>query len=370
MKNFSSTIDLLLLTRIVIVVLSPDRMIGQNVPVTVENDNTKFELAKSLTKEADELSSKGDNDSLKMAEEKYLGTLNICHRLGDGACVRYAQFRIGRIAKDLHDFEKAGQFFEQALDLKNEPLDRLDVATIRSNLAKIYVALGIHNKADEHFQITVSLLNPTESWEFLGFAFTDLAELGSKQSNIEQSIKYFTEALEAFRRAKYLVGQVVTLSKIGDLHLAKSRYDRARAAYEEASNITKSDRDAELWIQNKLCSVEKIQGNSSAAIRCYSAVAAKARIANDQSPLRLALHEIGVLHRTLGQYPVFRVCGTRCAAGRWRRRSRSVDSPGASPYRLNSLARSFSNPPQRRSPRRTPDDPSGQQRGRSSSPPP
>lgn len=275
---------------------------GQDAPVTGEYNPAEFEMARSLTKQADELSSKEDHDSLRKAEEKYLGALNICHKLGDGACVRYAQFRIGRIAMDLLEFEKAGQFFEQALDLKNGSLDRLNEATIRSNLGKIYVALGIDDKAEEHFQNTVTILKATETWEFLGFAFANLAELRRKQSRIEQSLQYYSQALDAFRKAKYLDGEVITLIDIGDLYLATSRHANAKAAYEEASGLAKASKRSELWIQNKICLVENSQGNSSSAIECYAAIATKARVADDQSSLWLALQEIGALYRKLGQY--------------------------------------------------------------------
>ena len=160
----------------------------------------------------------------------------------DSSSVEYARTlnNLGVVSANENDFEKANQYYCQALTIRRDTLGvhNKDYALSLHNIGRLRTCQGKHEEAKEYLfkALTIRREILGEEHPETAASYFGLGELYSSQANISKAIKYQTRALALRLKALGAVNPEVASSyfalgsyeeKLGNTEKARSHYTKA-----------------------------------------------------------------------------------------------------------------------------------------------
>ncbi|MBN7810886.1 CHAT domain-containing protein [Algoriphagus sp. H41] len=188
----------------------------------------------------------------RVAELNYADT-------GNPQFLAIAYNNIGNLYHQLHEFSLAEPYFEKALQLHTENYGTEEIGIIQSlaHLASTKLALEKLTEADSLFQLAYSKQQVLEKENLPGLASLEsqIGDLYSAQSNLQEAVKWYEKAVGHFQRSDieehYLVSEAKTSLAKGLLGLGQ--FEQAIRYHEESlDNYRKLYPDSKVAVASKL----------------------------------------------------------------------------------------------------------------------
>ena len=129
-------------------------------------------------------------DDLDLALYYYSKKLAIDRELGKKEGEATALNNIAEIYRKKRDYNKALEYYQQALNLGKDDKNK---ATVYNNIAFVYSAKGDYNKAIEYFQKAIELGERVGDYREVAGRYLNLGNTYIKVKNYELAEKYLTE---------------------------------------------------------------------------------------------------------------------------------------------------------------------------------
>jgi len=147
--------------------------------------------------EGNKLLDKGGDPAFHEAAQKYLESLQLWRVLGDQLGEASTLHALGYVHGQLHESEKAIEFYEQALPLwRSLKKHESNEATTLYNLGGIYSSLGKALKAIKCYQEAIAVRRSFEYKDGLDFALNNLGQVYSDIGEFQLALKAHQEALQ------------------------------------------------------------------------------------------------------------------------------------------------------------------------------
>ncbi len=179
----------------------------------------------------------------------------------------------------LSDYDKALEYFEKALEIKESKLvkDHPSTATTYNNIAEAYRDKGDYDKALEYYgkalEIVVSRLG--KDHPSTATTYNNIAAVYSAKDDYDKTLEYYGKALEIgeSKLGKDHPSTATTYNNIAMVYDAKGDYDKALVYYEKALEIQKSklgeDHPSTATTYNNIAGVYDNKGDYDKALEYY-----------------------------------------------------------------------------------------------------
>ncbi len=191
--------------------------------------------AENVFREAEQLRSQGNPESVGEAVTKYEEALEIWRDIGDRASEADTLNVIGLIeVLSKRNHLKARQHFELALQTWKSLGNRRGEAESLDNIARTYESQGERQTALEIY--TRSLKSWQEAGDQYGEAWTffNMGRVCFFLKTTQTALEHYARALQLWQDLKDLPREAATLSSIGDAYRSLTDYHNALHSYEQA----------------------------------------------------------------------------------------------------------------------------------------
>lgn len=210
----------------------PDTLKAERRAVSVALADTHSHWGKSLANRADYAAAIEQYELAAALDRLY-------RRAYEGADLS----NMGRAYWNLGQYEKAANYYEQALVILREVKNRPGEGATLNNLGLAYAALNQYAKAIGHSE--QALLIAREDKNRVGEAIT-LENLGRAYWNLsryEKAVSYYEQALLIARENKDRAGESGLLTSLGLAYAGLGRYEKAVSVFERTLTRAQEDRD-------------------------------------------------------------------------------------------------------------------------------
>ncbi len=151
--------------------------------------------------------------------------------------------RMSLTASGLHQYEKAVEYGEQSLLIARELKDRTREAVMLSNIAVSYDSLGLSDKCITYNEQSLAVYRELKDRRGEGKVIGNLGYTYGQMGNIEKAIEFNEQALTIARETKYRVIEMYKLKDLGDNFSELGREDKAVEYYEQALTLSRESKD-------------------------------------------------------------------------------------------------------------------------------
>jgi CHAT domain-containing protein/Tfp pilus assembly protein PilF len=145
---------------------------------------------------------------------------------------------IANCQRKLENLDKALEFAQQALHMKEELGDRDEIGKTHNQLGLIYWERADYPGAIQNFRQAIEIASTLNDKELEGSARNNLGLVFDEQGEYKQSLEQYQRALELHRSTKFERGEGDTLGNIGGVYLLLGRFKEALPYYQQALAIS------------------------------------------------------------------------------------------------------------------------------------
>jgi tetratricopeptide (TPR) repeat protein len=224
----------------------------------------------------------------------YFQALKVGEEQKDDAQILLSLNNIGAVYKKLHNTEKALLHFQRALRMSEASKDEPSTAQALSNLGAVYEDNKQFAEARQNYQRALSIYQETKSLptqaklQNQAKVLNNLGDLMRKQASYDQALDYHSQSLKIKEELNDKRGVAFSLVSIGELYLAQKNNEQAlvylKRGLRMASEI--GARDSQQDAYKSLASTYASMGNHEQA---YNYLAKHLELKDS-----LALSEMGI----------------------------------------------------------------------------
>jgi CHAT domain-containing protein/Tfp pilus assembly protein PilF len=155
-------------------------------------------------------------------------------RQGEAVTLGY----IANCHRKLEDLDKALEFAQQALRMKEELGDRDEIGKTHNQLGLIYRERADYPAAIQHLQEAIEVATSVADKELEGSARNNLGLVFDERGDYKQSLDQYQHALELHRTTHFERGEGDTLGNIGGVYLLLGKFREALPYYQQAFAIS------------------------------------------------------------------------------------------------------------------------------------
>ena len=145
---------------------------------------------------------------------------------------------IANCHRKLEDLNKALEFAQQALHMKEELGDRDEIGKTHNQLGLIYWERADYPAAIQHLQQAIEIASTEADKELEGSARNNLGLVLDERGDHTQSLGQYQHALELHRATHFERGEGDTLGNIGGVYLLLGKFREALPYYQQALAIS------------------------------------------------------------------------------------------------------------------------------------
>lgn len=252
---------------------------------------------------ADELFQMANSpEQLRAAATTSKQGLILWRALKDDYWAGYSLNKLGLIYRELGDWQKALDFYAEALRLRRSVGDRRGEAATLENFAYLYDSTNRKQQAIDTFkkalQIQRAIGDPLEEGNTLNAIGNVYASLGDRQL----AINFHKQALALYKTIRNVFGEAFALKHLATSYAALDDRQTALAYFNEAIAIFRAhdDRISEADTLISIGDMYRISNNREKAIEYYHQALTIGRAAGDRNEEAAALAKIGEVTYLLG----------------------------------------------------------------------
>ncbi len=221
-------------------------------------------------------------------------------RYGEGSTLD----NLGSTHRKLRRFDEAIGCYERALTMFREISDRHGEGSTLRNLGDAYRGLRRLDEAVDHYRQALFIWRELGDRNGEGRVLNNLGDIHRKLGRFDQAIECYEKALLICREISNRYGEAGVLDHLGDTYQDLGRHDDAIDHYHRALRILEEigDRFAEgNTLDNLGCAHYKAQNHAAAETHLRQALATRQEI-NDRRGEAITKHHLGVVLYAMGQH--------------------------------------------------------------------
>jgi tetratricopeptide (TPR) repeat protein len=158
-------------------------------------------------------------------EAKRRGSASIYHNLGT-------------IAQELRQWDKATDYYKQALQIKTDFNERYNQVVTLINLGTVSLEQAKWQESENYYQEALYILEESNDLYVQATIYHNLGLLAQRQEQLDNAENYYQQALEILINLDTDYQQLKTLHQLGGIAQRKGNWQEAENYYQEALKIT------------------------------------------------------------------------------------------------------------------------------------
>ncbi|MBK9249542.1 MAG: tetratricopeptide repeat protein [Ignavibacteria bacterium] len=211
---------------------------------------------------------------------------------------------VGNVYRELGSYDKALEYYEQALDAHMELGEKSGVALVTGNIGVVYKNLGSYDKALECYQHALAVHKELGEKSSVANDTGNIGNLYSSLGSYEKALEYFEQALDAHKELGEKSGVARVTANLGMVYLYLGFYDKALECFEQALDASKElgNKSNVARVIANIGSVYKELGSFDKALECYEQALAAQKELGAKSLVAQVTGNIGIVYLNLGSY--------------------------------------------------------------------
>lgn len=174
----------------------------------------------------------------KTALPKFEEALQLFRSNNDRASEAVSLGYIANCHRKLGNLEKALEFAQRAMRMKQELGDRREIGNTHNQLGLIYWDLADYATAITHLEQAIEIASSLDDKELEGAARNNLGLVFDERGKYKHSLEQYQRALELHRASHFERGEGDTLGNIGGIYLLLGKFREALPYYRQALEIS------------------------------------------------------------------------------------------------------------------------------------
>jgi tetratricopeptide (TPR) repeat protein len=211
---------------------------------------------------------------------------------------------MGRGYDDMGDKARALQFYEQALCIWREVMNRFGEASTLNNIACIYSDLGENARALELFEQILPIRREVGDRSGEATTLNNMGRVCHSLGKHARALSLYEKALPILRNEGDRFAEATTLNNVGGVHAALGAHSHALLLYEEALAVLSEvgDRHGEAATLDNMGRVCEILGDDARALSLYEKALPIVREIGDHQKEAVTLSNLGRVCHALGEH--------------------------------------------------------------------
>jgi CHAT domain-containing protein/tetratricopeptide (TPR) repeat protein len=178
-------------------------------------------------------------DKYDKALEYYLQALEIVKRLGAEEGVATLLNNIGMVYDSWGKYDKALEYYQQALEIDKRLEAEANVAILLNNIGVVYKSWGKYDKALEYYQQALEIDKRLGDEANDATYLCNIGQVYYSWGKYDKALEYYQQALEIDKRLEAEANVAIPLNNIGMIYHSWGKYDKALEYYLQALDIGK-----------------------------------------------------------------------------------------------------------------------------------
>ena len=210
---------------------------------------------------------------------------------------------IGNLYKTQAQYDKALEYFFQALELsETNDLDR-PIASIAGNIGLVYFELENVKRAKKFYKRALEINQRLDNRHGMSINYNNLGLLHGDQGNYDQALEYHFQALKIRRELKYIIRIANSLNNIGRIYMQQNSYDKAIDYLNRAVKVNENrDPDLTSIIHENLSKVFYSSGKYDTALIHAEKTLMLSKDFGTQLGVKVAHELLSDIYSALGNY--------------------------------------------------------------------
>ena len=196
---------------------------------TTNNDYEKASVFLDLTIE---LTSENNKEALNYAFDG----LKLAEKLHDSVKTSFYD-NIGEIYRDLGEFDKAIEYLNTGLSIKQKNNNLKDIAISYNKLGKVYVNQTEYDKSIEYFIKAVKIMEQLENLEGQGFYLNNIGIVYDLQKMYDKALEYYKLSLKIKEEINHDAGVAATTNNIAIVYFNLNEYRKSLEYHKRALEL-------------------------------------------------------------------------------------------------------------------------------------
>jgi tetratricopeptide (TPR) repeat protein len=141
---------------------------------------------------------------------------------------------LGMVYKDKGEWERAIEYYERSLAIKEKVGDEHGMAPALNNLGSVYKAKGEWERAIEYFERSLAIWEKVGDEHGMASTLNNLGSVYQDKGEWERAIEYYERSLAICEKVGDEHGMATTFNNLGSVYKAKGEWDRAIEYYERS----------------------------------------------------------------------------------------------------------------------------------------
>lgn len=179
---------------------------------------------------------------LKRAGQYYEEGLNVARRLRDNAMICTLLINRGEVLVFSGAYAQAEPYFHEGLAMAQKLGAGQKIAVSLENLGELVDSRGNHKQADTYYLQASEFAQAENNMELMSIICQNLAVNAQRRGNFKQADEYLQEGLDYARKIHHLQRMSAMLMNIGMQAFLRDRYDEAEKYYKESLELAEQIR--------------------------------------------------------------------------------------------------------------------------------
>jgi CHAT domain-containing protein/tetratricopeptide (TPR) repeat protein len=206
--------------------------------------------------------------------------------------------------RNLGQYQKAIDFFQQSLTIQKQISNRNGEGLSLNNLGLAYNSLGQHQKAIEYYQQSLAIQKQIGNRNGEATSINNLGGAYNSLGQYQKAIEYYQQSLAIQKQIGNRNGEATSINNLGGAYNSLGQYQKAIEYYQQSLAIQKQigNRNGEATSINNLGLAYAYLGQYQKAIEYYQQSLAITKQIGDRNGEARSINNLGAAYRSLGQY--------------------------------------------------------------------
>ena len=211
---------------------------------------------------------------------------------------------IGDIYRVQGNYEKAMDYNQKSLEIREEIGDKNGIANSYNNIGLIYNDQGNNEKALEYHEKSLKISEEIGDKKGMGKSYNNIGIIYNDQGNYEKALEYYGKSLKIYEEIGNKNGIGISYNNIGLIYLDQVNYEKALEYYGKSLKVKEEigDKKGMGLSYNNIGLIYLDQGNYEKALEYYEKSLKISEEIGDKRGMGISYGSIGIIYKEQGNY--------------------------------------------------------------------
>ena len=266
-------------------------------------DQTKYDQAMALFREAKAVSDTAPDDQRRAAIKKLMTAADIFQIIGSRAegatCLNAAAI----IHDEIGERPEALHLYLKVADLFSDLHDRVNLAVILNRIGWLYYDAGLNTKALEYLNVCLAFRRVLKDERGEELTLTLIGNAHYALGEVQKASDAFNQALEIGKRINDKDGQINSLSNLSVIYITIGESEKALGYLDQSLKLARDvgNKAGEAATLHNIASVYDALGDTARALDVYSQAVTLIRALGDKGMEGNMLNNMGAIYMSNGE---------------------------------------------------------------------